>query len=71
MKHASLHHYIALDIVYVNFISFYYMRVIVSQSLSISEKKVPNYYIHRRPDQWNIWHSIGGLRKFFGQDHQK
>lgn len=39
MKHVSIHDYIALDIVYVNFISFYYTRVIVSQSLSISEKK--------------------------------
>ena len=39
MKHVSLHNYIALDIVYVNFISFYYTIVIVSQSLSISEKK--------------------------------
>ena len=39
MKHVSLHNYIALDIVYVDFISFDYRRVIVSQSLSISEKK--------------------------------
>ena len=39
MKQVSLQNYIALDIVYVNFISFYYTIVIVSQSLSISEKK--------------------------------
>ena len=39
MKHVSLQNYITLDIVSVNFISFYYTIVIVSQSLSISEKK--------------------------------
>ena len=39
MKHVSLYNHIALDIVYVNFISFYYRRLIISQSLSISEKK--------------------------------